>query len=251
MSVLLSAISLTLGGQPSLVLPLVSVVSLALTVFFAKFPARPSDDLGARSELLDFCTDLSVDMSSGVSAESALSRRLQGESKLLSPVRDSATLCMLSGANASRVLKLLLGGKSATEMKDIFCELVNSGSGDSVSAGPFLDLWAMNLATAIESRRSFEEVSRRAEFMYYLISFTMGFLSASVSMMSRLRSPYSAQPLGWSPHIAFISLFLLDSSIFTISSRRFRFSGPLIRFAVGSLLMIASYLLFSGLLSAL
>jgi len=249
MSFLLSAISLTLAGQPSLVLPLASAVSFALTVLFAKFPARVSDDLGTRSEILGFCTDLSVDMSSGMSAESALSRRLQGQSKLLSPIRDSAALCMLSGGSAGHVLKLLPGGRPRSEMRDIFCELVGSGSGDSVSAGPFLDLWAMNLATAIESRRSFEEISRRAEFLYYLISFSMGFLSASASMMSRLRSPYSAQPMGWSPHLIFMSLFLLNASTFTISSRRFQFGRPLIKFTIGSLVMITSYLLFSGLLS--
>jgi len=252
-SVLLSAFSLALGGQPSLVLPLVSAASFALTVLFAKFPARIPDDLGTRSELLSFCTDLSVDMSSGMSAESALSRRLQGESQLLSPIRDPVALRMLSGAGANHVLKLLPGETSRTEMRDIFCELVNSGNADSASAGPFLDLWAMNLATAIESRRSFEEISRRAEFLYYLISFTMGFLSASASMMSRLKSPYSlqpmGQPMGWSPHLAFISLFLLNSSTFIISSRRFQFGRPLIRFAIGSLVMITAYLLFNGLLS--
>lgn len=250
MSALLVAVSLELGDQQPLIVPLASAASFALTAFFARFPTKVPDDLDARSELLNFCADLSVEMSSGLSAESALSRRIQGEAGPLSSIRDLAALRLLSGESATRVMKLLPGDASKVGMMEIFSELVGSGGGDSASALPFLDLWAENLATAIESRRSFEEVSRRAEFLHYLISFTMGFLSASASFMSKLRSPYYTQPGGLSPQLMFVSLFFLNSSTFTICSRRFRFGRPLVKFAIGSLIMTASFVLFSRLLSA-
>ena len=251
MSLLLSICPFILTDFPPTLLPLVSLASFIMTFVFAKFPSEPSQDLNLKSDLLRFCTDLSVDMSSGISAESALSNRVQRRDKFLASLGESVSLLLLSGTSADHILPSLPGEASKGSMKMVFSRMVGSGTADILSAGPFLDMWAENLALAVESKRSFEEISHRAELLHYLISFTMGFLSASTSLVSKLRVPYVTQLDGSSAQLMFVSLFFLKSSMFTISSRKFQFRRPLIKFATGSVLMLISFLSFSGLLSML
>ncbi len=250
-SLLLSLCPFILAAFPPILLPLVSATSFVMTFVFARFPSEPSQDLSLKSDLLRFCTDLSVDMSSGISAESALSKRVQEGDEFLAPVSDSISLLLLSGTGAEHILPSLRGKGSKGSMKTVFSKMVGYGTADILSAGPFLDMWAENLALAVESKRSLEEISHRAEFLHYLISFTMGFLSASTSLVSKLRVPYTTQLDGPTAPLMFVSLFFLKSSIFTISSRKFQFRRPLIKFATGSALMIVSFLSFSRLLSIL
>ena len=250
LSLILSFCPFVVADFPSALLPFVSAISFVMTLVFARFPSDTSQDLGLRSDLLRFCTDLSVDMSSGISAESALSKKVQENDRFVSPASDSVSLLLLSGTSAEHILPSLHREKSKQTMKAVFSKMIGSGSADILSAGPFLDLWAENLALAVESRRSFEEISHRAEFLHYLISFAMGFLSASASLVSRLRISYATPSYGLSAPLMLASLFFLNSSMFTVSSRKFQFRRPLLEFGVGSALMLLSYLLFSRLLSA-
>jgi len=247
-SSLLCVIMLLFGTCPVMLLPLVSATSLILTYLLARFDGRaPQGE--ARSDLLQFFTDLSVEMSSGMSAEAALSKMIQGGNPIVGSAKNQAMVRLMSGGSADDALRSASASESKDDMKDFYLRMMRSGNADIVSATPFLDLWAENLSLVIESRRSFEEISRRAEFLHYLISFTMGFLAASASLMGRLRPTHSTYSTTATPFLMLLSLLFLEASVFTISSRKFQFSKPLLKFAVGTVITMLSFFAFTKLFS--
>jgi|GEM_PF-2817873 len=236
---------------PPPLLPAVSALSFALTFLFARFPRERSQDAQSRSDLLRFYTDISTKMSPGLSAEAILSRKLAEGDPILASVEEPSIIRLMSGESADRVLRSVPRGSFKDDLKNIYLKVVRSGNADVTSIGPLLDLWAENLSLLVESQRYLDQISRRSEFLHYLISFTMGFLAASLPLLSRLRAPYLVEPSAWSPLLMFVNLFFLKSSVFIIGSRKFQFKRPLLKYAVGTLIMLASFLIFTNLFSAI